>query len=1104
MHEDPTERAIDPRGSESLGRRLLRQRMFPSESAPTRVARYTILRFLGAGGMGQVYAAYDPNLDRTVALKLLAGGAADDLERRTRLLREAQALAKLSHPNVVQVYETGEHEGRVFIAMEYVPGATLGEWMQGEAGERPSKHAIVQAFLAAGRGLAAAHAAGLVHRDFKPANVLIDAQGRARVLDFGLVLGLGDAERSDPRPAMQALDVELTTTGTLLGTPAYMAPEQFDGVAADARTDQFGFCIALYEALVGERPFVGTTLAEQMASVHAGLRMSSAALALPRRVRRVLERGLLADPQRRWPSMDALLAELEPPTRWQQLVRVGALSLPFVALAGWAIVANYEQQLEQGAEQLAEVSESATVERERADRLASERALVERAKASVEVGELARTPGRELDALAQGVELLAADSGEADAELLAPALRGMALALDGVLPLSDLEQPDHVVFRAAISASGRHVVTTGLPGTHTIELWSGEPLAARRIELDAFEASLHAPQIDDRDRFAALGSTSRCLVISLEDGALVHELEGCTDPIFAGELLVGERVCKGGEGCGFAAWSLTSGELLWSQPSPGRALTLLADPAGERLFVRHDASVGGALASHALADGARLTWLQKPRESTLPAHVLDKVPLNDGLLALSGDGRWLAAVDQALGEAGSIAVWELETGRSRTLAVQPSVWGWTMARLSLNQSGVGLLVTGRGGGFWHHGVKMDMPTSMHAMGSSQGLFRGDEVIAFADGVWLSNTGGSTRQRALGGDALLADREGRRVVTAGYGRSHVWSREPHLALDRWVAPRSEDIVGFSVDRVVTKDRTGTVRVYARDGASEHEPLDSLALGKPSRIEVAAERPTRLVARLAKGLEFHALGEAREPCHVPAGTHWALDHAGTRLAVLDEAGARVQLWDLDRCGEIDGFAVPSGTWQDMEFVASGALSLRSLEGLTLVRSAGGQLHRIDEACTAGLTTGYASLSPDGRLLLTSCDAVTPEHAPGRVWDVERGAALHTIDLRGYTMRGRWSVDGTQLLFDAGDWQVAIVDLARGRERLRLPGRLMPDTAQRLGEGVLELVVHDYGKMEEALVRMPSDAAHLREAACRVLARSELAARVEPSCAAHVKAR
>ncbi len=265
-----------------------------------RINRYEVERELGRGGMGVVYMARDLTLDRHVALKLLH--ARRDEAAQARLLWEAQVMAKLAHQHVVPVFELGDWRGDLYLVMELVSGVTLDTWLK--AGKHPRKE-ILAAFIQAGRGLAAAHAAGVVHRDFKPANVLMGIDGRARVTDFGL-------SRPGPSPAALQLPAMatpvLTREGTLMGTLVYMAPEQLDGKMATEQSDQFSFCLSLAEALSGTRPFDGATFSE-LAVSHAG--KPSLARSIPSPVRAVLRKGLESDPLRRFTSMAALLNALE-------------------------------------------------------------------------------------------------------------------------------------------------------------------------------------------------------------------------------------------------------------------------------------------------------------------------------------------------------------------------------------------------------------------------------------------------------------------------------------------------------------------------------------------------------------------------------------------------------------------------------------------------------------------------------------------------------------------------------------------------------------------------------------------------------------------------
>ncbi|HYO72481.1 MAG TPA: serine/threonine-protein kinase [Archangium sp.] len=291
----------------------------PVSTAPgqTLAGRYTVLNRLGQGGMGDVVAVYDSRLDRRVALKLLRrdwdpGLSQHDLE--TRMLREAQAMARLSHPNVVAIYDVGTLEdGAIFIAMEMVEGQTLRRWS--EQAPRTWRETL-DVYLEAGRGLAAAHEAGLVHRDFKPENVLVGKDGRVRVTDFGLARAGASspvAPSNTPLPLPPgSLDSPLTLQGTLLGTPRYMAPELLRAGPADARSDLFAFCVALYEALYRQHPFTGATQAEStQAQLEGRVKPPPAHTDVPAWVERTLVQGLRADPAQRPASMQKLVAALE-------------------------------------------------------------------------------------------------------------------------------------------------------------------------------------------------------------------------------------------------------------------------------------------------------------------------------------------------------------------------------------------------------------------------------------------------------------------------------------------------------------------------------------------------------------------------------------------------------------------------------------------------------------------------------------------------------------------------------------------------------------------------------------------------------------------------
>lgn len=293
------------------------------------VGRYVVRSTLGRGAMGVVYAAYDPELDRHVALKLLRADAkGDEVARRERLRREARAMAKLAHVNVVAIHDVGEDARGVYLAMDLINGQTLDEWLW----ERRDWRSIAGVFLQVARGLAAAHAADLVHRDLKPTNVLIDRAGVAKISDFGLVSASTPVQARGAVAVGDSSVLVLTRDGDSPGTPAYMAPEQLRGECASKKSDQFAFAICLYQALAGARPYPLTNREGLLAAMDAERRAPMPKRAAPRRLLKALNRALSAEPRNRFSDMDAFVAELEATLRVQPRGPSGAVWLLAAAL----------------------------------------------------------------------------------------------------------------------------------------------------------------------------------------------------------------------------------------------------------------------------------------------------------------------------------------------------------------------------------------------------------------------------------------------------------------------------------------------------------------------------------------------------------------------------------------------------------------------------------------------------------------------------------------------------------------------------------------------------------------------------------------------------
>ncbi len=344
------------------------------------VGRYLVIEQIGSGGMGVVYSAYDPQLDRKIALKFLHHrfvAAEVDGVGQARLLSEARSLAKLAHPNVVTIHDAGLYDGRIFLATEFLAGPTLHELRK--AGESEWSK-VLSLYQQAGRGLAAAHRAGLVHRDFKPGNVMLDDHGRAKVMDFGLAKALqetsfsedGEDQGVEEWQSEEIWSSPQTYSGLVMGTPAYMSPEQIEQQPATERSDQYSFAVALFECLYGVRPFRAKTPGRMLARIREGAATHIPTDSkVPAHIREVILRGLSFDPEQRFADMDAMMAALEPKTSRALPIKYAVIAALVIGTAVYTLLQTPVEPCQFEEERVAQVWSGAARTRTQAAFLSS-------------------------------------------------------------------------------------------------------------------------------------------------------------------------------------------------------------------------------------------------------------------------------------------------------------------------------------------------------------------------------------------------------------------------------------------------------------------------------------------------------------------------------------------------------------------------------------------------------------------------------------------------------------------------------------------------------------------------------------------------------------
>ncbi len=1030
--------------------------LFDEPATPIKIGRFTIVRELGAGGMGVVYVAYDEQLDRRVAVKLLRGSEADT-EAKLRLQREAQAMARLSHPNVVTVHEVGTFQGQVFVAMEFIDGMDLRGWLKAE---RHDWRSVVAIFSQAGEGLAAAHDGGIVHRDFKPDNVLVGNDGRVRVADFGLAHAFDAALVENPRPRTKAdktdisvgettvdeeisgrLDASLTKTGAIMGTPAYMAPEQFEGLRTDARSDQFSFCVALWEGLYGRRPFTGENLVALSYAVMDGkIEAAPTDAQVPAWLHAVLIRGLAPLPENRWlamrPLLDALAKDPEirrkRVLRWTALASVtSALLGGLVWLAGTQLAQNARQQYwNELTEQLLEL------ERERGFRQASDDALRARDATRMSVYRSYRPKGgvvdhedptvaavllREVEGEARESEawvsaaneilgrpisklVLTGHSDSIDALGFSPDAKFLySGSADGTVRRWDLanghSEPiithDEEVTGLAVSPDGQSVVSISKDGT--ARMWTGGTATVRKI-------------VEHRGEVTSVAfshSGGQVVTTSKDGSARIHELSTGEDLVLP---IQGVMVYSAG-----------------------------FDPTDEHVFTGSDDDVVRLWRAR---DGRLLSAGNGHEDPIFHGRFID----SNRLITASDDG--------------SVRLWHVENG------------ALTEGQILVQHPAAITAFDVRG----ERTVSADILGSV-LVGTLDGSGKPSEIRGHTDGVWaaaftpkgdrvvtgsfdttarLTNVDGGGVAQVLVGHRisifrLALDSSGRWLATGSYdGSIRVWDiNRPRLEIPlvghvRTIFRAEFDTQG---DRVVTASHDGTARVW---GVADGSLLAALSGGNTSnndatfspdggRVAVATETGIVESWDLATGTHHALIGHSK--------TVWDVTFSpqGDRIASASFDGT-ARIWDAATGAEL---AVLNGHRDKVTGVNF------EPEGNRLVTASHDGTVRFWDVASGqerAVLTGHhgkiwmIARGPDGRTLATASDDAT-----ARLWPDQKNE--HSVVLLGHT-KPIWSIafdvdgnrvvtasfDGTARVWDAGDGSLLAV--LEGHAAGLWDARFLPD--------------------------------------------------------------
>jgi WD40 repeat protein/predicted Ser/Thr protein kinase len=988
-------------------RAMVAAALFDEPVESPKIGRFTIVRKLGAGGMGVVYIAYDEQLDRRVAVKLLRNTAAAS-EARVRLEREAQAMARLSHPNVVTVHEVGEHDEQVFVAMEFVDGEDLRQWL---GRSKRAWREVLAVFLQAGEGLAAAHEAGIVHRDFKPDNVLVGNDGRVRVADFGLANRVHVATEELPTESQRSrLGVLLTRTGAVLGTPAYMAPEQIRGAAIDGRADQFSFCVALWEGLYGARPFAGKNFVELSTAITTGnVEAPPPDSGVPTWLREVMLRALAPDPNERFGSMREMLDVLarDPEARRRRLAIRGGLGLGVLAVVG-ALAGLTVNELRHNARQRywnRLTGQLLEIERERGLEQANDDARRARDATRMNVVRSYRPKEEVVEHHDPTVAVALLREVEGDARHGSEWISTANELLGQPLAHAVLEGHRDAIVPVVFSPDGATLYT----GSEDGEVWRWTVPDGVGERIDTHEKAVTE---------LAVSPDGRLLASSAHDGS-VH------------------------------VWSAESGESRKLEPHRLAAMSVVFSPDGRRVA---SVSKDGTVRIHDI-DSGRTSVLEGDGGEV---HAVDFAADGASVLTGSQDGRgrvWSPADGAPMildgHEKAIYFVRMLPDGRAVTASDDGTARVW-----QLGEEPVGTIVarhTSEISALAVHGSQVATATvdGIMLIGSLDPPYaslvlpaHGDDVwsLAFSpDGAWLasgsfddtarlSRSDGTGVPKVFVGHGLsiydiALDSSGRWLATGSYDSTvRLWDvQQPLLAtrLDGHERTVHRIHAHDPSDRVLTASHDGSVRIWsARDGT----PLAHLA-GESSLLDaVFSPDGSRVVTGAGNGdvMLWSSTGELQHQMDGHDKTVWQVcfDGEGARVASASFDGT-ARIWSTDTGALLATMSGHEDVLYGVDFEPDGtSLVTTSRDGTVRVWNAtSGQVEHVLRGHTGKVPVLVRS--PDGRVIATGSD-----DGSARLWSTDWSEEPLVLDGHGKEILGiSFDASGENLLTASSDHRARI---------------------------------------------------------------------------------